>query len=71
MDSGSYTHLYCLPTSEEGANKIAATGFAFQTTTDDRTIQKNLVPLSADSPDAIFVPLMSRATKIGITEPDR
>lgn len=52
------------------ANEVASTGFVLQNTTDDRTIQQNLVLLSPDSPDAIFVPFMSRATKIGIVEPD-
>lgn len=37
---------------------------------DDRTIQQNSVPLSLGSPDAIFVPFKSRATKIGVMEPD-
>lgn len=46
------------------------TGFTLKTTTDDRAIQQNLVPLSLDLSDAILVPFMSRAAKIGITEPD-
>lgn len=49
---------------------IVPTGFALQNTTNDRTIQQNSVPLSLGSPDAIFVPFKSRATKIGIMEPD-
>lgn len=49
---------------------FAPAGFALQKTTDDRSIQQDLVPLSPDSPDAIFVPFTSRATKMGITEPD-
>lgn len=68
------TELHCLPCSREGikftGNEKAPTGFALQNTTDDRTIQQNLVPLSPESPDAIFVPFMSRATKIGIMESD-
>lgn len=53
------------------ANEIAPTGFVLQNPTDDRTTQQNSVPMKPDSPDAIFVPFMSRATKIGIMEPDR
>ena len=46
------------------------TGFTLKTTTDDKTIQQNLVPLSLGLPDANFMPFLSSAAKIGITEPD-
>lgn len=74
-DSGPRAELCCLPSSREGimsiANEIAPTGFVLQNPTDDRTIQQNLVPMSPDSPDAIFGPFMSKAAKLGITEPSR
>lgn len=70
MDFGSHTDLYCLPTSRKGGKKKAPAGFALKNTSDDRIIQQNLVPLSPDSPDAIFVPFTSRVTKMGIAELD-
>lgn len=59
----------CAGSSVERFGRIS-TGFTLKTTTDDETIQQNLVPLSLGFPDAIFVPFMSRAAKIDITEPD-
>lgn len=59
----------CADSSVERFGRIP-TGFTLETTTDDRAIQQNLVPLSLGSPDAILVPFMSRAAKIGITEAD-
>ena len=51
--SGPWAKLYLLPSSREGvmsaANEKAPAGFALQNTTDDRTIQQNLVPWSPDS----------------------
>lgn len=53
VDSDPCTKLYRLPSSRGGvtsaANDIAPIGFALKNTTDDRTIQQNLVPLSPDS----------------------